>query len=104
MGAKRLFAALVERIRNIVMAPRAEWPVIATESTSVRRLYSGYVAPMAAFAAAMSFIRMSIVGVTPPWGGTIRTSVPSALVACAAGTLASFGSGLLRQDSMTRPV
>ncbi len=91
MGAKPFLAGLVERIRNIVTAPRAEWPVIAAEPTSIRRLYSGYVAPMAAFAAAMSFIRMSIVGVTPPWGGTIRTSVASALMA----SVVTFVLGLI---------
>jgi hypothetical protein len=72
---------LIARIRKIVLTPRAEWPIIEAERTSVGRLYSRYVAPMAAFAAAMSFVRMAIVGVTPPWGATIRTSVPSALVA-----------------------
>ena len=80
MGSN-LLPRLMERIRNIVLTPRAEWPVIQAEHTSVGQLYSRYVAPMAAFAAAMSFIRMSIVGVTPPWGATIRTSVPSALAA-----------------------
>jgi hypothetical protein len=80
-GMKPSAHSLFERIRNIVVAPRAEWSVIEAEHTSVGRLYTRYVAPMAAFAAAMSFVRMSVVGVTPPWGGTIRTSVPSALAA-----------------------
>ncbi|SRR5581483_6008328 len=90
MGAKYP-AGPIERIRNIFLAPRAEWPVIEAEATSVRQLYIQYVAPMAAFAAAMSFIRMSIVGVTPPWGGTIRTPVPSALMA----SVVTFALGLL---------
>jgi hypothetical protein len=80
MGEK-IASGLAARIRKIVLAPRSEWPVIEAEPTSVGRLYARYVMPMAAFAAGMSFIRMSIVGVTQPWGDTIRTSVASALVA-----------------------
>ena len=63
---------LAARIKNIVFTPRSEWRVIAAEPTSISRLYSGYVMPMAAFAALMSFIRMSVVGVDVPSGGTIR--------------------------------
>jgi hypothetical protein len=80
MGNK-IVAGLAARIRNIVLAPRSEWPVIEAEPTSVGRLYIRYVVPMAAFAASMSFVRMSIVGVTQPWGDTIRTSAASACVA-----------------------
>lgn len=80
-----------QRIRNIVLTPRTEWQVIAPEPTSIGQLYRSYVMPMAAFAAAMSFIRMSIVGVDLPWGGTIRTSVASAVVS----SLATFILGLI---------
>jgi Yip1 domain len=65
---------LAARIKNIVLTPKSEWRVIQAEPTSVSRLYSGYVMPMAAFAALMSFIRMSVVGVEVPSGGTIRAS------------------------------
>ena len=45
---------LAARIKNIVSTPRSEWRVIQAEPTSISRLYSGYVMPMAAFAATMS--------------------------------------------------
>jgi hypothetical protein len=77
----KTYPSLLERIRNIVVSPRAEWPVIEAEPTSVGRLYIGYVMPMAAFAAGMCFIRMSVIGVTPPWGQTIRTPLASGLAA-----------------------
>jgi len=64
---------LVERVKNIILTPKTEWPVIQAESTAVGQLYTGYVMPMAAFAAVMSFIRMSVIGVNLPFGGTIRT-------------------------------
>ena len=68
---------LTARIKNIVFTPRLEWRVIQAEPTSISRLYSGYVMPMAAFAAVMSFIRMSVVGVDVPTGGTIRVPFAS---------------------------
>jgi len=68
---------LVERIKNIILTPKTEWPVIQAESTAVGQLYTGYVMPMAAFAAVMSFIRMSVIGVNLPFGGTIRTPFSS---------------------------
>jgi Yip1 domain len=63
---------LAARIKNILLAPRNEWRIIQAEATSVSRLYGSYVMPMAAFASAMSFIRMTVVGVDVPSGGTIR--------------------------------
>jgi hypothetical protein len=68
---------LTARIKNIIFTPRSEWRVIQAESTSISRLYSGYVMPMAAFAAVMSFIRMSVVGVDVPTGGTLRVPFAS---------------------------
>jgi Yip1 domain len=70
---------LIERVRTVLFTPRSEWPVIEAESTSISQLYLRYVMPMAAFAAVMSFVRMSIVGVSLPLGGTIRTPVPAGL-------------------------
>ncbi|HEV7446482.1 MAG TPA: YIP1 family protein [Steroidobacteraceae bacterium] len=78
-GAQAL-RSLIERIKNIVLTPKTEWRVIEAEPTSVTQLYTGYVMPMAAFAAAMSFIRISVIGVSLPFGGTIRTPLASGLV------------------------
>jgi hypothetical protein len=77
-------------MRNIVWTPKTEWPVIEAEPTSVAQLYTGYVMPMAAFAAAMSFIRMSVIGVSLPFGGTLRTSPASGLVFCVVTFLLSL--------------
>jgi Yip1 domain/zinc-ribbon domain len=70
---------LIERIKNIILTPKTEWPLIEKEPTSVGELYTGYVMPLAAFAAVMSFIRMSVIGVSLPFGGTIRTPFVSGL-------------------------
>jgi Yip1 domain len=88
----------IERIRSMLLSPKSEWAVIATEPTSVGQLYAGYVAPLAAFAAVMSFIRMSIIGVSVP-SGTIRTPIASGLVSeavtFALGLLGLFFVGLI---------
>jgi Yip1 domain len=90
---------LVERIKSLLWMPKTEWPVIASESTSIGQLYSGYVMPMAGFAASMSFIRMSIVGVNLPFGGTIRTPLAaglfSAVLAFVLGLIGLYLVGLI---------
>jgi len=87
----QVLPSLIERIKNIVLTPKTEWLVIEGEPTSVAQLYSGYVMPMAAFAAVMSFIRMSVIGVSLPFGGTIRTPVASGLVS----SIVTFILGLI---------
>lgn len=82
---------LIGRIRNIILAPKSEWELIEAEPTSIGQLYWGYVMPMAAFAAVMSFIRMSIIGVDLPFGGTIRTPIVSGLGA----SVVTFVLGLI---------
>jgi len=92
-------AGIVERIKNILLSPKSEWPVIERESTSIVQLYVGYVLPLAAFAAIMSFIRMSVIGVSMPFGGTFRVSMYDGLtmmiVRLVAALIGVFLIGLL---------
>jgi Yip1 domain len=77
-------SGLIERVKNILLTPKSEWIVIAGEPTSLGRLYGGYVAPMAGFAAVMSFMRMSVAGVGLPFGGgTIRLPIASGVMSAA---------------------
>jgi Yip1-like protein len=80
----------IERIWSVVFSPKSEWALIESEPTSVGQLYAGYVVPLAGFAALMSFIRMSIVGVSLP-SGTLRTPLSSGLVS----SMVTFILGLL---------
>lgn len=75
----------------MVFAPKTEWRVIQGEATSVSRLYSGYVMPLAGFASVMSFFRLSVVGVTVPSGVTLRTPFLSGLLS----SLLTFVMGLV---------
>lgn len=47
---------LIERIRNVLLSPRTEWPVIAQEQTSVAALYTGYIMILAAIPAVCRFV------------------------------------------------
>jgi len=55
--------ALIARVKNILLSPATEWPVIAAESTSARAIYLGYVAPLVAIGVIATFIGHSVVGV-----------------------------------------
>lgn len=47
---------LIERAKNIMLQPKAEWERIATESTGLSALLTGYVLPLAAIGAAASVL------------------------------------------------
>jgi hypothetical protein len=79
-------------VKNIVLSPTAEWNVIAPESTTIAQLYAGYIAILAALAAVMSFVRMSMIGVRLPLGGgLLRYPMSSALTTA----VMSFVFGLI---------
>ena len=64
--------SLLERVKNICLTPNTEWPVIAGEATPAGSLITGYVAPLAAIAAAAGFVGGSLIGRTLPFVGTYR--------------------------------
>ncbi len=70
---------LVERIKNICITPKTEWPVIDAETTPTAGLITGYVAPLAGFAAVCGFIGGSLVGYSAPFMGHFRVPVISGL-------------------------
>lgn len=84
-------SAMMVRIRNIVLKPKLEWPVIEAEPTSIPQLYTGYIMPLAALSAAMSFLRMSLIGISIPFAGVVRTPIASGLMYA----IIAFGFGLV---------
>jgi len=82
---------LLARVKNIVLAPRSEWPVIAPEPTTTAQLYAGYVMPLAVLAALLGFVRMSVLGVNTAFGGGFRMPVGSGLTY----TVMTFVSALI---------
>lgn len=70
---------LVDRVKNILLQPKAEWEAIATESTPTAELYTGYIMPLAAIGPAASIIGMSLVGISMPFMGTFRVPLTSSI-------------------------
>jgi Yip1 domain len=76
---KKQFPGLLERAKNILLKPNAEWPVIAAETTSTGKLYTGYIVPLAAIGPIASIVGMSLVGISVPFLGTVRTPILSSV-------------------------
>lgn len=57
---------LIDRARNILTQPRAEWEAIAAEPATPKELYRNYVVPLAAIGPVCSIIGNSLVGMTVP--------------------------------------
>ena len=53
---------LIERVKNILLEPKTEWPQIAAETATPQSIYTNYVLILAAIAPLAMLIRMSVVG------------------------------------------
>jgi hypothetical protein len=87
--------ALVDRIKGIILSPRAEWQVIDAEPATVSSLYTGYIAPLSAIPAICSAIGMSIIGISIPFVGgrykiPIGTAVTNAAITYVLGLVGIF--------------
>ena len=69
---------LVERARNIILAPTSEWPAIDAEPATIGTIYKSYVLPLAAIPAAAALIGSLLFGYTM-FGITIHPSVITAV-------------------------
>ncbi len=78
-------AGLIQRIVNITLKPKAEWPVIAAEPPSLARVVIGCVLPLAAIQAVLSFVHMAVIGVSVPFAGSVRMPMASSLTAAVMG-------------------
>ncbi|HEX4942973.1 MAG TPA: Yip1 family protein [Usitatibacteraceae bacterium] len=66
---------IVDRVKNIILTPKSEWPIIAGETSSTGDLMGGYVAPLAGISVLCGFVGSSIVGVSLPFIGTYRSPI-----------------------------
>lgn len=53
---------IIQRAKAILMTPKTEWPVIATEPATVADLYKNYIVVLAAIPAVFGFIKGSMIG------------------------------------------
>ncbi len=74
-------ASLIDRVKNILLTPKTEWPVIAAEPDTVGGLYTRYILLLAALPAAAAFVKMSLIGTGVPFiGASFRVGIGLGLV------------------------
>jgi hypothetical protein len=67
---------LLDRVKAIVFTPRTEWPVVEQESGGLSRLFTSYVAVLAAIPEIANFIGQSLIGGYKPIGaGLLRALI-----------------------------
>ncbi len=71
---------LVERVQNILLKPKDEWPKIKAESTTIAQLFMGYAVILAAIPAVAQFIGWGLIGRRIPLLGWIREPIGRALI------------------------
>jgi Yip1 domain len=76
---------LQARVINILSKPAQEWPVIASEPADVASLFKEYIMPLAAIPAICGFLGLTLIGVTVPLFGQIRTPMVSGLAGLVVG-------------------
>lgn len=81
---------LVARAKAMLLTPKTEWPVVATEPTTVADLYKGYIIPLAAIPAIFTFLKLSIIGTSIMFAGTIRIGVGAGLTSMVLGYVLSL--------------
>lgn len=72
-------ASLVDRVKNILTAPKAEWPRIAGESTSIANLFTSYALILAAIPLVATIIGMFLFA--PSFGGIVLRPALSFIIA-----------------------
>ena len=70
---------LVDRARGIVLRPRQEWQVIASEQTTASALYRSYVVPLAAIGPIATIIGTALFGLSIPFVGAVRVPLGAAV-------------------------
>jgi hypothetical protein len=82
---------LVDRVKKILITPKAEWAAINGEAHTVAGLYTQYVMILAAIPAVCSFIGFSVVGYSG-FGATYRIPMSSGLVSLVLGYAMNLGA------------
>jgi hypothetical protein len=82
---------LVERVKNLLIAPSQEWAAIKSETHTVLSLYTKYVMILAAIPAVGNFIGQSVVGFSA-LGPTYRVPVAAGVASLVISYVLSLGS------------
>ena len=82
---------IVERAKNIILQPKAEWQKIDAEPQTVQGLYTGYVMILAAIPAVCAFIGLSIIGMGM-FGASYRVPIAAGVAHLVVSYALSLGS------------
>lgn len=82
---------LIARVKNILLAPKTEWPVIAAEPDSIAGLYKNYIIYVAALTPVATFIGTVLFGIHIPLLGTIHIGFGAALAQLILGYAVALG-------------
>ena len=80
---------LIQRVQDILLKPKATWPVIAGEASDIKAIYTTYLVYLAAIPAVATFIGMSVFGISF-FGTTIRVPFLSGLMNMVVGYVMSL--------------
>jgi Yip1 domain len=72
-------APIIGRIKNVLITPRTEWPVIRSERSTVQSIYTGYLCLIGLVPALAGFIGLSLVGIGG-FGVSFRVPILTGLV------------------------
>ncbi|HJU38071.1 MAG TPA: Yip1 family protein, partial [Tahibacter sp.] len=84
------FDKLIARVKNILLTPKTEWPIIAAERTTVADLYKNYILILAAIPAVFGFVKATLIGYGA-FGITIRVGLFDGLAQMILTYLLSLG-------------
>ena len=84
---------LVDRVKNILLSPRAEWPKIAGEAATAQSLYTGYILILAAIAPIALLIRSGGVAIAAALAQYVVALVITYLLALIVDALAPTFNG-----------
>ncbi|MEP6485273.1 MAG: Yip1 family protein [Rudaea sp.] len=73
------FNKYFSRVKNILLTPKTEWPVIAAEPDTVAGLYKNYIIYIASLTPVATFIGLVLFGISIPFVGTIHVGIGPAL-------------------------
>jgi Yip1 domain len=63
---------MIERIKNILISPKAEWAKIKTEPAGIAQVFTGYAIPLALIPAVFGFLGRALIGINLGILGTFR--------------------------------
>lgn len=84
---------LVDRVKNIIMTPKTEWPVIAAEDANPTAILTGYVVPLAAVPALATVIGTGLIG--GPFGASLAFGIGTGVISFIVGVAGVYLTALV---------